>query len=99
MIACLSPSDLYYEENLSTLKYATQASKIRNKPVVNIDEKILQIKELKEKVRQLQLELKNANDHIEFLSSMQNIESKKFGIYLLGEFMTGNNLTPRELMG
>lgn len=53
MIACLSPSDLYFEENLSTLKYASQASKIKNKPIINIDEKILQIKELKEKVKSL----------------------------------------------
>ena len=30
---------------------------------------------------------------------MQNIESKKFGIYLLGELMNSSNLTPRELMG
>ena len=26
MVACLSPSDRYFEENLSTLNYASQAS-------------------------------------------------------------------------
>jgi len=30
MIACLSPSDLYAEENISTLNYATKASFIQN---------------------------------------------------------------------
>lgn len=48
MIACLSPSDEYFDENMSTLKYANQASKIKNKPIVNIDEKILMIRSLKE---------------------------------------------------
>ena len=32
MVACLSPSDAYAEENLSTLNYATKASKIQNQP-------------------------------------------------------------------
>jgi hypothetical protein len=30
MIACLSPSDSYAEENVSTLNYATKASHIQN---------------------------------------------------------------------
>ena len=34
MIACLSPSDDNYEENLSTLTYATKTSGIKNKPVI-----------------------------------------------------------------
>lgn len=39
MMACLNPADRSYEENLSTLKYAEQASSIKNKPVVNLDPK------------------------------------------------------------
>ena len=35
MIAALSPSDNNYEETLSTLRYATRAKSIKNKPVVN----------------------------------------------------------------
>ena len=34
MLACLSPSDQHYEENLSTLSYAARAKKISNKPMV-----------------------------------------------------------------
>lgn len=41
MIACLSPSDKYIEENLSTLAYAAKASLISNIPTRNIDPKIL----------------------------------------------------------
>eukprot|EP00931_Biecheleriopsis_adriatica_P021726 TRINITY_DN14128_c0_g4_i1.p1 TRINITY_DN14128_c0_g4~~TRINITY_DN14128_c0_g4_i1.p1 ORF type:complete len:1108 (-),score=233.43 TRINITY_DN14128_c0_g4_i1:30-3353(-) len=39
MLACLSPSDKHYEENLSTLQYASQAASIKNDPTVNIDPK------------------------------------------------------------
>lgn len=84
---------MYYEENLSTLKYANQASKIKNKPIINIDEKVLQIRELKEKVRMLQGELKNANDHIEFISRVNNMEVKKFGLKMFP--LTSS--TPSEL--
>ena len=33
MIACLSPCDESYEENLSTLQYATKTGLIKNKPL------------------------------------------------------------------
>jgi hypothetical protein len=57
MIACLSPSDAYLEENLSTLTYATKASFISNEPVKNEDPKTKLINELKLKVVTLQREL------------------------------------------
>lgn len=53
MIACLSPSDAYVEENLSTLTYATKASYISNEPVKNEDPKMKMISELKQKVASL----------------------------------------------
>lgn len=64
MIACLSPSDAYSEENLSTLTYATKASFISNEPVKNEDPKMKLIHELKVKVGTLQRELSQANNHI-----------------------------------
>jgi len=39
MLACLSPSDRHYDENQSTLAYASQAACIRNQPVINLDPK------------------------------------------------------------
>ncbi len=35
MICAISPAEDNYEETLSTLRYADQAKKIKNKPVVN----------------------------------------------------------------
>jgi len=40
MIACMSPSDAYVDENISTLTYATKASYIANDPKWNDDPKI-----------------------------------------------------------
>lgn len=53
MIACLSPSDMFVEENLSTLTYATKASYISNEPTKNEDPKMKMINELKTKVMAL----------------------------------------------
>ncbi len=35
MIAAISPSDFNYEETLTTLRYASRAKMIKNKPRVN----------------------------------------------------------------
>jgi len=58
MIACLSPVDLYYEENISTLQYASRTSSITNVPKINVDQKLLLIQEQKDQIAQLRLELK-----------------------------------------
>lgn len=50
MIACLSPSDNYIEENISTLNYATQASFISNIPQKNEDPKMRLVNELRDRV-------------------------------------------------
>lgn len=34
MIACISPSEIYAEETVSTLNYATRTMNIKNKPVI-----------------------------------------------------------------
>ncbi|CAO3600724.1 unnamed protein product [Absidia cylindrospora] len=51
MIAAISPAD--YEETLSTLRYADQAKRIKNKPVVNEDPNARLIRELKEELQAL----------------------------------------------
>eukprot|EP00347_Sterkiella_histriomuscorum_P017844 403347757 len=83
MIACISPSDKYYEESVSTLNYAQRAANISNQPVKNVDPKIRIINELKHKVRMLQIELKNANDHIAYLTNLTNEQPKAFGLQLM----------------
>jgi hypothetical protein len=37
MIACISPADSNYDETLNTLKYASRAREIENKPTINRD--------------------------------------------------------------
>ena len=48
MIAAISPAD--YEETLSTLRYADQAKKIKNKAVINEDPNAKLVRELKEEL-------------------------------------------------
>ncbi|PWN54268.1 kinesin-domain-containing protein [Violaceomyces palustris] len=56
MIAAISPAD--YEETLSTLRYADQAKKIKNKAVVNEDPNAKLIRELKEELEMLRNRVK-----------------------------------------
>lgn len=51
MIAAISPAD--YDETLSTLRYADQAKKIKNKAVINEDPNAKIIRELKEELELL----------------------------------------------
>lgn len=39
MIACVSPSAVYLDETLSTLKYAARTMNIKNKPIVQVIKK------------------------------------------------------------
>lgn len=59
MIACASPSDSNLEESLSTIKYASRARNIKNKPIVNRDANSMLIEALKAQITQLQHENKS----------------------------------------
>ncbi|PRD32411.1 UNVERIFIED_CONTAM: kif4 [Trichonephila clavipes] len=50
MIACVNPSASCTEETLSTLRYASNTRRIKNRPVVNIDSPTVQIEKLKKQV-------------------------------------------------
>jgi kinesin family protein 4/21/27 len=58
MIACLSPVDRFLEENVSTLNYAARASLISNAPMKNIDQNVVQVQQQKNKIQDLEKELK-----------------------------------------
>lgn len=47
MIACVSPADINFEETLNTLKYASRARNIKNKPIVNRDPNSAQVAQLR----------------------------------------------------
>lgn len=53
MIAALSPADYNYDETLSTLRYASRAKDIKNKPKINEDPKDALLKEYEEEIRKL----------------------------------------------
>ena len=72
MLACLQPGDLFIDENLSTLTYATKAASIQCEPTKNDDPQVSKIKELKVEVKKLKAELDKADKHIQFLSQLTN---------------------------
>ena len=86
MIACVTPSDYFYEENVSTLNYATRASYIANAPKKNVDPRVREIQDSKKINPLLQLELRNTNKHIEYLNQLIPEEQVKQigGCYLNG---------------
>ncbi len=53
MIAAISPADYNYDETLSTLRYASRAKSIKNKPVVNEDPKDALLKQYEEEIQRL----------------------------------------------
>ncbi|KAF0695596.1 Aste57867_13636 [Aphanomyces stellatus] len=64
MIACLSPSDAFMEENVSTLVYAARAQSIANKPIKNEDPKALLIQTLRDEIANLKTQLAQAHQVI-----------------------------------
>lgn len=60
MIATVSPAADNYEETLSTLRYADRAKRIVNHAVVNEDPNARIIRELREEVEKLKVQLSQA---------------------------------------
>jgi myosin heavy subunit len=57
MVANISPAEDNKEETLSTLRYATRAKEIKNKPTVNQDPKDAKLKAFYEEIQKLKKEL------------------------------------------
>lgn len=53
MMAAVSPADINIEETISTLRYASRASRIQNKPKINEDPRDAKIKEFKKELDNL----------------------------------------------
>lgn len=53
MVACISPADYNYEETLSTLRYASRAKNIANKPKINEDPKDAMLREYQNEIEML----------------------------------------------
>ena len=59
MIANISPADYNYDETLSTLRYASRAKNIKNKPKINEDPKDALLREYEKELQQLRDMVKN----------------------------------------
>ena len=57
MIAALSPANYNYDETISTLRYASRAKSIQNKPIVNEDPKDALLKEYEDEIQKLKRQL------------------------------------------
>jgi hypothetical protein len=53
MIAAISPADYNYEETLTTLRYASRAKNIKNKPRINMDPKDALLKQYEDEIKKL----------------------------------------------
>ena len=60
MIAAIAPSNVNFEETMSTLRYADRAKQIKNKARVNEDPNVKLIRGLKQEIEMLRKQLKNA---------------------------------------
>lgn len=61
MVACISPAAFNYDETLSTLRYASRAKNIHNKPKINEDPKDAMLREYQEEIVKLR-ELLNGHE-------------------------------------
>ena len=62
MIAAVSPADYNYDETLSTLRYASRAKSIKNKPVINEDPKDALLRQYEEEIKHLKDMLKSLSE-------------------------------------
>jgi hypothetical protein len=79
MIAAVSPADVNYGETLSTLRYASRAKNIVNKPTVNEDLNVKLIRELRDEISSLRAILatsKTTSDEPN-LKMLENLHKKE----------------------
>lgn len=51
MMTAINPASTNYDETMSTLRYADQAKKIKNKAIINEDPKDAQIREMRARIK------------------------------------------------
>lgn len=76
MIACISPAESNYEESLNTIKYASKAMNIKNKPVINRDPQQAHIFKLRGIINDLEKE----NCQLKKLMSEKGIDMREFTV-------------------
>lgn len=77
MIAACSPADYNYDETLGTLRYASRAKAIKNKPVVNEDPKDALLKQYEDEIKQLKdllLQFQKGGSATDIANAVKNIQ-------------------------
>lgn len=64
MIANVGPADYNYEETMNTLRYASRAKNIQNKPRINEDPKDALLREYQEEIAKLKEQLDALNSGV-----------------------------------
>ena len=57
MIAAISPADYNFQQTISTLRYASRAKFIKNKPIINQDPKDTLLREYADEIKKLKMML------------------------------------------
>ena len=57
MVAAIGPADYNYDETISTLRWASRAKNIKNKPVINEDPKDAMLRQFQEEIERLKAQL------------------------------------------
>lgn len=70
MIACISPAAYNYDETLSTLRYASRAKNISNKPKINEDPKDAMLREYQAEIMKLKQQLERSGGGIESITEV-----------------------------
>jgi kinesin family protein 3/17 len=65
MIANVGPADYNYEETMNTLRYASRAKNIQNKPRINEDPKDALLREYQEEITKLREQLDALNSGVD----------------------------------
>lgn len=85
MVACISPADYNYEETLSTLRYASRAKNIANKPKINEDPKDAMLREYQNEINMLRKMLEKSSgglteNDLQVVDIQEQIEKEKLKI-------------------
>lgn len=83
MVACISPADYNYEETLSTLRYASRAKNIANKPKINEDPKDAMLREYQNEINMLRKMLEKSGGNsaeLQVVDIQEQIEKEKLKI-------------------
>ncbi|KAJ8309149.1 hypothetical protein KUTeg_014023 [Tegillarca granosa] len=71
MIATVSPASQYYNETISTLRYAQRAKRIVNKPMINEDPNVALIRELRREIEKLRSLLASAAQSVDIILNIK----------------------------